>query len=386
MGTHDQLLHDMRLIWEGKPEEVSNTWKNNRSPAMSFAKIGGSGSRNIPWMANAIGCFFEDLDSARWVLDACNRELTYVDTSTHRYRFSCWELNSLCYESWNWTAEMSAMTWVRDWIETGCLGQAIEVLNPANSWCTRMLAHRAIMWAVQSRPAINAYRENGKLYWRGMGAYPGGLRSHPMSIYQGNQCGVDAVGLEPEVDKINQEEDLPRIISLASDWGLGSSLSGLCQRLAHGDLGPAVQAGTFPYLKATRTGIPWEVRRWGNQILSCATSHIQGGNTGAVWGTLVTSDEGRVHAYPYSSDRIRSGHPELGRGEVQWRAQGMGTGNPSYESYRAFNLTNEEAEQPNKGPRIEDGFTVPAAEPDLRLIFNPDQDTDIYVRGERWTP
>jgi len=368
MGVHDTLLHDLRLIWEGKPEQVTNTWTNNRSPNHGYAKTGGSGSRNIPWMANAIGCFFGDGPSVRWVTEACNWELTYRTTETHIHRFDCWELNSLNYEAWSWVAEMSAMTFIRKLKQTKCS----EELEQADAWVTRLLAHRAVMWAVQSRHRIQAFRDTGKLYWQGMGGYPGGLRSHPMTIWQANQCGVDAVGLEPEVDNINPDADLPYIIHAAGDWGLGQDLSVACQKLARSDYSPDVQAATFPYLKATRTGIPWVIKRWGTSIFSAATSHIQGGNTGAVWGTLLTGDDNWVTAYPYSSDRIRSGHPELGRGEALQA--------PDY--YSAWNLTETEAEKPNKGPQLHDSFDIPPGDPELRLQCHVDKPNELFLNGQ----
>lgn len=376
MGVHDTLLHDLRLIWEGKPDEVSNTWRNNRSPNHNYAKLGGSGSRNIPWMANAIGIYFEDAPSAQWVFEATKRELTYATTDTHVYRYDCWELNSLNYDAWSWVAEMSAMTFLRKWKSKPCLGPGDhELLEAADAWVTRFLAHRAIFWAMQSRPRIQAHRDNGKLYWQGMGGYPGGLRSHPMQIWQANQCGVDAVGLEPELDGINPDADLPFIIHAASDWGLGQEISVACQKLARSDYSPSTQAACFPYLIATRTGIPWNIKRWGTTIFSAATSHIQGGNTGAVWGTLLTGDDNWVTAYPYSSDRIRSGHPELGRGEAHLED----------DFYECHNLTLPEAEKPNKGPRIRDGFDCDLGEPDLELRCHVDAENELYLNGTRWT-
>lgn len=371
MGVHDTLLHDMRLIWDGEASEVTNTWKNNRSPNHNYAKIGGSGSRNIAWMANAIGCFFEDDASAEWVRDAAKRECEWLTTETHKFRFSCFELNSLNYEGWNWAAEVSAMTWLREW-KDNCPPEIVAI---ADNWVTRLLAHRTIMWAVQSRSTIQAHRDNGKLYWQGPGGYPGGLRSHPMQFWQGNQCGVDAIGLDPSVDKINKEEDLPAIIEACSDWGNGDRISIGCQRLIEGNLSPTTLEVVGPYLVNTRTSVPWLIQRFGQSIMSVARSHIEGGNTGAVWGTLVTGPDNWVFSYPYSSDRIRSGNPELGRGEA-----GFSTGTTLY---TARNLTEQEVAN-GKGPRLEDSFNLPVGQPDLELRLNVNEESELYINGERW--
>ncbi len=373
MGAEVALTEDLAALWGldiGRP--VSNTWRNNLGRGFSYVNVGGSGSHQIPRLANAVGLFEGDpgerSECAAWFREASQSEIERPEVAGKKWCFQAFELFSGTYEQWSGAAEASAMLSIRADKEMNASLKA-----DANAWLTRYLAHRFLLWALRSRYRIIFRRSNGNVFYQGPGTLNCGLRGKtgfPLMNLLGTYAALDE---EPDTDKLNPEDPTNYLCKVIPEVGLGGMLKRCCRELMGDtwDMDTIKEVG--PYWLAAMPSVPCEIRTSrGGERQIMLTSHIEGGNTGACWGAYITGAEGKQSAYPYTRDRIRGGDPELGRGHADLTP----------DRYFCENLTDKEAEKPGKGPQISQSFDL-IQDPDIQLIMDP-LGNKLYINGERW--
>ncbi len=305
-GVHAVLLEDLERALAGQP--VTDAWQKERSLGFGAWTLGGSGSMNIPRMANALALYDGDSkqieQSAEWWQTLVTREeegIVLEDGSGIRTAFSwsTFEFFSPLYDAWMWIAEACGYLFASDAATKRALQDALR--------------RRTALWTAASLQYLEYRSESsGKIRWAGPGGLPAGLRGSRLRFWDSNLIGSRAVGLPAVIDKLGSSSQINRMadaVLARTDWLTESEQRDLRAMLA----GAPAATWIDGLLTSTVALVPYWLRSGTESVASGLLSFMAGGNTSALWGTVVTANE-IDYSFPYSKDRVRSGDPELGRG------------------------------------------------------------------------